>query len=162
MIEIQATFVGYGGEPASVFSAYDTDTGILVVSVEAAYRATRRKNAVVLTNAPDIARDKLFGERDFSSAIDAYFTLRNGRASDGKNPRLVFGAHAARANPENAIERDGYDTSGARYRLSESITCAQVATLATCQYALKAAAIEAVVNTTSVYNRLAHGGIVTV
>jgi hypothetical protein len=135
MKAIQTTIVGYGGKPCSLFSAYDEDSQVLVVSVEAEYRRQRRDGCLVITNDTDIERDSMFTEEDLKDAINAYFSLHAGVAIDGKSSKLVFADKAARANPANSIEKDGMDSSGQKFRISENITCAQIAALATCWHA---------------------------
>ncbi|ALK30854.1 hypothetical protein [Burkholderia plantarii] len=162
MIQIQATFAGYGDKACSLFSAYDADARVLVVGAEADYRTERRDHCIVLTNIPDLPRDSLFVEEDLSAAIGAFYALKAGVAADGKSSRLVFAKRAARANPEQSIEQDGIEASGPRYRISAAITCAQVAALATCQYALRSETVERAVELADHFRRLALGGIVTI
>jgi len=135
MIPIQATVVGYSGKPCTIFSVYDPDSRVLAVSVESGYRSQRRDNCMVITNDTNIERDGLFTEEDLQQSINAFFNMQGGVSADGKTSRLVFSDKAARTNPAQSIEKDGIDSSGQRYRISESITAAQVAALATCWYA---------------------------
>lgn len=135
MIPIQSTIVGYQGAAKTVFSAYNTDSRILVISVESDYRKDRRDGCMVITNDTGIQRDAMFTEDNLQEAIESFFLLQGGVADDGVSQRLVFGEKAARANPAQAIEKDGMDTSGQRYRISENITSAQIAALAACWYA---------------------------
>lgn len=162
MIQIQATFAGYGGKPCSLFSAYDNDARALVVAVQANYRPERRDGCIVLTNLPDIARDSLFTDDDLKSAINAFYALRNGVAADGKSQRLTFAEKAARANPESAIERDGIKTSGPEYRVSPEVTSVQVAALATCLYATRSDTVERTVQFADELSRLMQGHILTI
>ena len=162
MIQIQATFTGYGGSPCSLFSAYDPDSRVLVVSAEASYRTDRREGCSVLTNVPDITRDKLFTEADLLPAIAAFHALKNGVASDGKAGRLVFGERANRANPGPSIEQDGNETSGPKYRINAGVTCAQIAALATCLYAVRSDTVERTVQMAEAFRYLAGGGILTI
>lgn len=166
MIPIQSTIVGYQGMPKTLFSAYNPDTRVLVVSVEADYRAERRNECMVITNDDSVDRDMLFGEDDLQAAIESFFMLQGGVASDGKSPRLVFSEKAARANPTQSIEKDGMDTSGQRYRISENITSAQIAALAACWYAeRKVKTIDSILDMAEKLNEidvLAMGGIFTV
>jgi hypothetical protein len=162
MIQIQATFTGYGGQPCSLFSAYDPEARVLVVSAEAPYRPERREGCTVLTNVPDITRDKLFTDADLLPAITAFHSLKNGVAGDGKAARLVFGDRANRANPGPAIEQDGIETSGPKYRINAGVTCAQVAALATCLYAVRSDTVERTVQMAEAFRHLAGGGILTI
>lgn len=162
MIQFQATITGYGGRPCSLFSAYDPDARILVVGAEAAYRAERREGCIVLTNDQDIARDGLFTKEDLMDAIEAFYALKAGIASDGKSARLAFGNRAARANPEQSIERDGIDTSGPKYRVSQDISCGQIAALATCLHAIRSDTVERTVKLAESFRDLLGGGILTI
>jgi hypothetical protein len=162
VIQIQAIFTGYGGQPCRLFSAYDPEARALVVSAEAPYRAERREGCTVLTNVPDITRDKLFTDADLLPAITAFYSLKNGMASDGKAARLVFGERANRANPGPAIEQDGIEVSGPRYRINAGVTCAQVAALATCLYAVRSDTVERTVQMAEAFRHLAGGGILTI
>jgi hypothetical protein len=162
MIQIQATVAGYGGKPCSVFSVYDPGARVLVVGAEADYRTDRRPEAIVLTNVPDIARDCLFSDAELMAAISAYFALKSGVAADQKSPRLVFSDRAARANPENSIDRDGFDTNGPKYRVSEGITCGQIATLASCWHVMKCDTVEQTVKMAESFRDLLAGDILTI
>jgi hypothetical protein len=162
VIQIQATFTGYGGRPCSLFSVYDPDARVLAVGAEADYRIERREGCIVLTNVPDIVRDALFTDDDLMPAIAAFYSLKAGVAADGKSSRLVFGDRAARANPEQSIERDGFDVNGPKYRVSDGITCSQIAALATCLHATSCDTVERVVDFAEELRVLLSGGIVTI
>lgn len=162
MIKIQATFIGYGGRPCSLFSALDPDTDVLVIASEADYRTQRRDECIVITNNPDIPRDSLFTEDNIKDAISAFYALKAGVAVDGKSSRLVFSDKAIRANPEQSIEKDGIDENGVKFRVSESISCGQMSALATCLYAMKAGKVERTVQLMEEFSILAGGGIITI
>lgn len=163
-IEIQATIVGYGGKPATLLSAYDTDTRVLVLGLETDYMQARRPGAIVLTNDAALPRDSWFNEEaDLGRAIAAYYTLKMGVALDGKTSRLMFADRAQRANPEQSLERDGIDANGgAKYRVAEGVTCGQIATLITCLYVLKAETVERTVVMADKLKILTAGGIVSI
>lgn len=137
MIPIQSSITGYGGQPCTLYSAYNQESKVLVVSVEAGYRTERRDGCTIIANDPQIDRDKLFTEEDLQDAIVAFFMLQGGVAGDNVSPRLVFDDKAARSNPAHAIEKDGIDASGQRFRINANITSAQVAALATCWHVSK-------------------------
>lgn len=166
MITIQVTITGYFGKPCTLFSAYDQESRVLVVSVEAAYRSERREGCMVITNDLNIERDGLFSEGELQQAIMEFFTLQGGIASDGKSKRLVFSDKAARANPAQSIEKDGMDANGQRYRILDSITNAQMAALATCWYA--ASRVSVIANMLDMADKLIdiellnRGGILTI
>jgi hypothetical protein len=162
MIQIQATFSGYGARPCTLFSAYDPASRIVVVSAEVDYRPARRAQCLVITNDPQLERDRLFSEADLGGAIRAFYALKSGMARDSTSARLLFGERAQRANPEAVIERDGYDAHGARYRVAEGVSCAQVAALATCLYVTVADTIEDTVAMAADLAALRPGYIITV
>lgn len=137
MIPIQATVTGYGGKPATLFSSYDAEVGILAVVALASYREERRETCVVVTNDPRIPRDSWFSNEQFPDAIRAYNELARGVASDGVSQRFQLGERAQLAAPQSAIEQDGFDESGPKFRLNSAMTNAQVAALATAWYALR-------------------------
>ncbi|SEN69711.1 hypothetical protein [Nitrosomonas marina] len=161
-IKIQSTFSGYNGGACTLFSLLDTDTNVLAISVQAEYRKERREDCVVITNELDIDRDKLFTDDDIKDAISAFYALQQGVASDGKDTRLTFSDRAARANPASSIEKDGIDVNGPRYRISENVTCGQMAALATCLHAIKAGKIEQTLEMASELTRLMSGEIVSI
>ncbi len=162
---IQTTIVGYSGKPCTLFSAYAEDEQVLTVVAATAHRRDRREGCMVITNDMNIERDGLFSEDDFSAAIAAFFSLKDGAALDGKSSRLVFSDKAATANPAASIEKDGMDTHGPKYRLQE-ITNAQVAVLATCRYAAsKATTINTMLDMADKLldlDILSRGGILTI
>ena len=132
MIQAQATIVGYAGKPCTLFSAYNEESEILVISKDTDFRRERREGCFVITNDPDIERDALFTEEQFHEAIGAYYALAQGISMDGKSSKLAFLNQVQRANPAQSIEKDGMDANGQKYRISENISCLQIAALATC------------------------------
>lgn len=162
MIDIQATIKGYGGKACTLFSAYDQEKKILVLSVEADYRTERRAGCMVLTNDTEVSRDVLFKVDDLMCAISAFYSLKSSVAADGRSPRMHFAERAKRASPESSIEKDGLDASGPRYRIAEGVTCGQIAVLATCLYVQKSDAISRAVETADSFRVLARGGILTI
>lgn len=165
ILPIQASVQGYGGKPATVYSVLDTDAGVLVIDVLAAFRRERLGEAALLTNDPAIAdRDAWFTDKDFAAAVGAYFGFKHGVATDGASPALVFGERAARANPIAVVEHDGFDVQGIRYRLAEGVENAHVAVLATCRYAREATGQEQAVGMMAAMaaNPLLQGGLLTI
>jgi hypothetical protein len=162
VIQIQATVTGYGGRQCSLFSAYDPEARVLVIGAEADYRAERRDGCIVLTNVPDIARDRLFTDADLLPAIAAFHALKAGVAAGGKSSRLVFAERAVRADPAKSIERDGMDASGPKYRVADGITCGQIAALATCLHAIRSDSVERAVTLAESFRDLLNGGILTI
>lgn len=132
---IQANITGYGGQPVSLFSAFDDDTGILTLAVEADYRSERREGCLLITNIKGIERDAWFGNDQLDEAIASFQHMRTHIAKDGRASCLVIGDRAQRANPAGAIEQDGIKERGMKYRVSPDISNAHVAALATCHWA---------------------------
>lgn len=139
MTPIQATIIGFHNKPCTLFSVYDPETRILAVSVETDYWQSRRNDCIVITNDQTLDRDVIFAHENTRDAIDAFYELQQGVASDGQSTRLVFNDRALRANPSDSIEKEGLDERGQRYRISDNISCAKVAALATCWYASRQA-----------------------
>ncbi|MBY0475416.1 MAG: hypothetical protein K2Q13_10215 [Nitrosomonas sp.] len=140
----------------------DIETNILVIAAEADYRTERRDGCIVLTNDPDIPRDSLFEDLELKQAISAFYSLKSGIASDGKSSRLVISDRAARANPEPSIEKDGIDNSGPVFRVADGVTSGQIAALATCLYATRAATIESTLNMSEQLLALSRGQVITI
>jgi CRISPR/Cas system-associated protein Csx1 len=136
MIPLQITITGYQGKPATLFCAYAPDTHILVVSVESAYRAERHATCTIVSNNDSGLRDVGFDEGKLADAISAFYALQGGIAADGVSSRLVFDERGKRCNPAGSIDKDGINERGQKYRVSESITNGQMATLAACWYAI--------------------------
>jgi hypothetical protein len=111
---------------------------------------------------PSISRDKLFTNDDLLPSITAYYALKNGVATDGKESRLAFGERASRANPSSAIEQDGYDQNGPKYRVNADITNSQVAVLMTCLHTVRSDAIEQTVEMVDILRVLLRGQVFTI
>lgn len=160
MRKLQANISGFDGRPVSVLAALDEDSGILVVaaSVEA---HERRPGSFMISDDPRADRDMPFGIERLGDALAAYSALRRRPAPDGQGNCLRFGQRALNADPANAIEADGMDVSGPRYRLLPDIDNAKVATLSLCLYAVRQPLIDEVVDFSDALNRLLHGQVVT-
>lgn len=162
MIQIQATFKGYSGKACSLFSAYDLDKKVLIVGVESDYRTDRRAGCIVLTNDLEVSREVLFKDEDLIPAIAAFYTLKSSVAADGSSPRMHFAERAKRASPESAIEKDGLDSNGPRFRIAEGVSCGQIAALATCLYVLSAGTVARAIDWSASFRVLARGGILSI
>lgn len=161
-IAIQASFVGYAGLPCTLFSAYDQSRRILLVAKEAKFRTDRFEQCIVLSNDNAVTWDRAFTDDDIMPAITAFYALRNGVSDDGSTPRLAFSDKAQRANPEGAIDRDGVDLSGPRYRIADGVTNMQIAALATCLYAFQADSVERAVTMAERMKNLLCGDVITI
>jgi hypothetical protein len=133
---IQATFSGFMNKAASIYSVYDDERLILAVSLMGEFTRERREGCVLITNDSTLEDyDVLFGEDKFQDSIGSYFSLLNGMAADAASKKLVISEKAMRSDPQIALEADGMNESGPKYRISPDITSAQIAVLATCWYA---------------------------
>jgi len=133
---IQVSISGYSGKPVTLLSIYKKEAQVLAISDERDFRLDKIEKCLVITNDAKLDRDCFFKEEFLKKAIVAYFGMKNGvSANNDGGGRLVISEKAMRCNPENAIEIDGMDANGPRYRVAESISNAQIAALATCWYA---------------------------
>ncbi len=132
---IQANISGFSGSPSTLFAAFDNDTEILTLAVDTDYRHARRDGCLLITNQRGIERDMLFTTDMLRDAIEGYERIKGQLASDGRTACLVVSERAQRANPANAIEQDGIDERGIKYRVQSGISNAQVAGLAVCHWA---------------------------
>lgn len=123
-MKIQSTIAGFTGAPTTLLGKLDTNTGVLVVVKEVAYREERIDPEFALVSNLDLpALDLRFGDENIRDAIRGYFTRAAQETID-----LV--AAVARHAPDHRIERDQVDEKGRRYRLAPDITNGQVAVLA--------------------------------
>lgn len=141
--KIQANISGYHGIPVSLFSLYDTEKGILAVAKLTPLETDRKKDFLLVTNIQNAPyKDLAFGEKNFKEAVESFFQLTNGIASDKRSQRIQFSAGTKYCNPEAAIQAAAIETSGTKYILNKDITNAQVATLATCLYCKQSSTVE--------------------
>jgi hypothetical protein len=134
-MKIQASISGYGMAPATVYSFYKVESDIVIVNKEVAYRTERFSDAILIGDVGLAERDSLFGDSDFTDAIEEFFVRANGKT-------LMIEDKAARCDPRQKLELDGMSDTGKRlYRVSPDITCGQVAVLATAWYVKKAQGI---------------------
>jgi len=160
MIKIQANISGYTGKPVTVLGALDEHSGILVIAKVIAM-IPRFEDCIVIASDARSDRDATFTHEHLHDAISAYFQLRGNLASDGKTALLRFGEFAAMADPSSAIEHDGVDTSGPRYRIAADASNAHVAALAICRYAAKSGAVADVVGMMDELSALLGGEVLT-
>lgn len=112
---IRVNAAGYAGEAKSLICSFDPATDMLLVMKEVPYEDGERPGFLhVTTQVQDRHRDMLFGEDETRDAINAFYGL--------EGLRLVsLQGDVARLNPSNAIERDGMDESGMKFRFRDSI-----------------------------------------
>jgi hypothetical protein len=155
-MKIQASISGYGMAPATVYSFYEAESDILLVSKEAAYRADRFSDAILIGGVALAERDCLFTDLDFMDAIEEFFIRSNGKT-------LMIDDKAARCDPRQKLEPDGMSDFGKRlYRVSPDITCGQVAVLATALYVKTALGIGSAMEMQDWFLDAGQGGFVTI
>ena len=132
-ISIQATIGGMSAnspEVVTILGALDPMTGVLVIDAAVVVKpgaAERRygNSAAVSNNPKSQARDALFTEADIRDAIAAYMEFA-GRGL------LEIQEAVARFNPQSAIEPDGVDEHGRKYRISTEMTNGKLSVIALC------------------------------
>ncbi|HWX02385.1 hypothetical protein [Collimonas sp.] len=155
-MKIQASISGYGMAPATVYSFYEAESDILLVSKETAFRTDRFSDAILIGGVGLAERDCLFTDVDFMDAIEEFFIRANGKT-------LMIDDKAARCDPRQKLEPDGMSDTGKRlYRVSPDITCGQVAVLATAWYVKKALGIGNVMVMQDWFLNVDQGGFVTI
>lgn len=140
MLQIQANISGYFGKPASVFAGFDEETGILVVA-KLSDQIPRRDSCILISSDGRSDRDSLFSNADLEGSITDYFKIKGRIASDGVSGCLRITDGAMRSDPVSAIEKDGIDASGPRYRVASEASNYQIGVLAICRYVSKIGAI---------------------
>lgn len=122
---IRVNILGFAGEPATIFGAFDPATEVLAIArIAPEYEPGPRDGFVKITNQErDAGHDLLFSEADLRDAIQAFFEL--------DALKLVnLGAHAGRISPANRIERKGLGDTGVDYNIHPDTSNLQVAVLA--------------------------------
>lgn len=131
MKKIQAAAAGFGGSPVTLYSAYDPETGVLVLAALKAHTTERQAGCTFISNSSRSEYDVLFTDDQLRSAIKAYYELRSARAADGSDALAVS---VEGANPMGAVQIRAVDERGVQYEVNPGITNAQVAALATCLF----------------------------
>jgi len=147
MQKIQANISGFGPSPCTLYSALDTASGIVFVSTLKPLQPLRQAGCLLVADDSCAERDILFSADGLAEAIAAWQQLKNTPAHDGTPTRLHVGKLVQRANPQAAIEQDGWEASGPRWRIDATATNAQIAVLATCLLVVKHSAIDTVLTT---------------
>jgi hypothetical protein len=159
---IQANITGYEGKPATLFSLYDADTGVIALSTLVDFKPEQKfTDSLMIGNDPRYQVDFNFSTDMLRDSIKAYYELKNALAADDKSSRLAWGTKAMNADPINAIQVDGYDDRGVKYRL-DNLTNAHVATLATCLWATKSRGVAIALDAQdAMVDTLINGGMVS-
>jgi hypothetical protein len=153
--KVQASIAGFGRPAATVYGMYDDQSGHLVVTkIAAKYRADRFGDSLLISNQMLDGRDVVFSEDLLQEAIGCYFEMVN-------TGRLTIEDAAQHANPQNQIEQNEVKESGRSYRL-QSVTDAQVATLAMCHYVKRASTIANVLSMQDALLDLTRGTILSI
>lgn len=124
---LQCSITGYQGAGVTLFGALDPGTGLVSVLKEpkdGKLLLDRAKPgfAFVANTAAAEGRDVLFADEHLRDAIAAYFDLQ-------ARARLTLDSAVTKHNPANAIEPDGVDERGRKYRLAESMSNGQMAVI---------------------------------
>lgn len=138
-ISLQATIGGLSANSTeagrTLFGALDTAVGLLMIDMEREVvpgtPERRLPGCAVLTNnprAPDY--DAMFTDEDIRDAINDYYGF-TGRGLLSLQPAV------ARFDPASAIEPDGIDERGRKYRIGQSMTNGQMAVIAMCWLAMR-------------------------
>lgn len=123
---IRVNIAGFGGEPVSLYAAFDHADDLLLISDTKAYDGGEAAELLKISNQErDAFRDDLVSDDHMQDAITAYFEM------DGLK-LLELSDKSKRHNPGTKIERDGVGEGGVRYRISPDITCAQVGVMFAC------------------------------
>jgi len=165
MQKIQANISGFANSACTLYSALDHSSGIVFVSTLKPLQPIRQADCLLVVSDPQAERDVLFSAHCLSEAIDAWQQLKNTVAKDGTPTRLHLGHQVQRANPQAAIEHDGWEANGPRWRINATVNNAQMAVLATCLLAVKHNAIESILstahNTNAAITRILSGQVYT-
>jgi hypothetical protein len=138
-ISLQVTIGGLSANSneagRTLLGALDTNVGLLMIDMERDVKPgmpeVRMPGCAVATNnsrAPDY--DALFTEEDIRDAINDYFGF-TGRGLLSLQPAT------ARFDPASAIEPDGLDERGRKYRIGQGMTNGQMAVIAMCWFAMR-------------------------
>ncbi len=135
---LRVNAAGYSGEPVSMLCSFDPATDILLLLKTETYTGVAKKGFLCVTTQPqDEARDALFTEDETRDAIVAYFGMEAMGQINLADPVKRF-------DPKNAIERDGMDEHGMKYRIQPTISNGQFAVLVAAYYAKKQGDVNAV------------------
>ena len=125
ILPVQASIAGFAGQPCTLQSLYDRDSGTLLIHKIVGFEATRMaRNVLFVTTSarlPDY--DSLFSAEELGHAIEAFESLKG---------RLTFAPEAQRCNPTGAIEYAEMTETGPKRRISDEISNEKIACLASC------------------------------
>lgn len=160
---IQANISGYDGKPATLFSVYDSESGILVISIlSKEFKAERHNDCLMIGNDTRYPVDFIFDKESLIDSVESYNYLKKSLASDNKSTRLIFSDKANNSDPVNAVQRNGYGNQGNEQHSFDIITNAQAAALATCLWASKSSSIDIALDGCDyLINQLMNGGLIT-
>lgn len=142
--ELQATITGMsqnGAGAETVFGMFDHETGVLLLdgcrTEKPGVKAQRGGDSAVVINDPRLGDyDVVLEEDHIRDAIGAYFSIQS-------SGLLKLTREVERHAPQSAIEHDGIDDKGTKYRVSPSITNGQMAVIALCWLAKRQDSVEA-------------------
>lgn len=135
LIAIQTNVSGFSGKPVSLFSAYNPDDGVLIVDSVKSYMSKRATDCIFISSSKDEEYDVFIEQSELLKTIPSFFKMKNSQSIKGGESRIIFSKKSVTSSPASSIEEDSIVESGVKYRISESISNAHVAVLATCDYA---------------------------
>lgn len=128
-IKMRVNVAGYGGEPVSVFGAFDPATDVLLILRSGEYETAPRDGFLrITTQSRDETHDAVFEADNLREAIVAFYELDSMRL-------LNLSDTMRRHDPRNRIQRMGVDEHGQKYQIDPSVTNGQIAILIASFYA---------------------------
>lgn len=152
-MRLQACISGYVGKSATVLATYVD--GVVFVAKSVAYRTQRVSDSVLIANTELPAMEFRLDEADLGKAIEAFSQLKN-------SGMLSFDPAAQACDPSGAIEQDGITENGRKMRISPDIKNEQIAVLALCLYARRAATNDKVMSMLGELETIMAGGVMTI
>lgn len=138
LLQVSIGGMSASGTGVTLFGELDRASSVLLIDLYRDIRPgeapKRAPGCAVLTNDPmSDDHDLLFTEDALRQAISDYYTFVG-------RDLLVLEPKVSRFNPQSAIEADGIDERGRKYRFAPGITNGQVAVVAMCWFALQQSA----------------------
>jgi hypothetical protein len=154
-MKVQASFVGFTGNPCTVLATIADDGGAIYVAKIVDFMPGRFQDSLIISNMELAAVEMQFTEADLGEGIAAFLQAKNGGL-------ISFADTAQQADPSSAIEQDGIAEAGRKMRIAAEIKNHQVASLAICLYATKARTHGKVMSMMDELLSLQSGGIVSI
>lgn len=115
---------GFRGQSVTLAALHDSDTGMLVIAKQVAFRLTKPEaNDALVCNASTNEADFIFTDDHIAEAIRDYYLMKG-------HGHISLADALARYEPDNKIEVDDINESGRKFRISNDIDNGQMAVLA--------------------------------